>query len=262
MTGFDACPTTFSTRQHEKVGFFPEQGSVSIPTARMSGQMSKSGNLRGLFHPNSGIQLILSRLLNCQPLNQAKPINSIETQDCCRGEKSMSSQRWQPIGAMETLRSQIDQVFDEFKGLSNERAPSWVPAIQLQDTPENLIFRALLPGVKRNDIDIHVTREAVSIAGERRYPPGAEDRGYFRSEWSYGKFHRVVSLPLPVQHERASENFCDGILTLTLPKSEEDRGWDVKINLGEMASATLTTSLETASEQMESESSVAFATAA
>lgn len=174
----------------------------------------------------------------------------------------MRIRRWQPIDAMETLRSQIDQVFDEFKDLSNERSQSWVPEIELQDTPENLILRALLPGVDRNDIDIHVTREAVSIAGERCYPLGAEDRGYFRSEWSYGKFHRVVSLPLPVQHERASANFCDGILTLTLPKSEEYRHWDVKINLGEMASATPTTTLAAASEPMESKRRAAFATAA
>jgi HSP20 family protein len=174
----------------------------------------------------------------------------------------MMIRRWQPIDAMETLRRQIDQVFDEFKDLSNDRSLPWVPAIELQDTPENLILRALLPGVDRNDIDIHVTREAVSIAGERRYPKGAEDRGYFRSEWSYGKFHRVVALPLPVQHERASANFCDGILTLTLPKSEEYRHRVVKINLGEMASATPTATLEAASEQMESESRAAVATAA
>jgi len=174
----------------------------------------------------------------------------------------MMIRRWQPIDAMETLRRQIDQVFDEFKDLSNERSLPWVPAIELQDTPENLILRALLPGVDRNDIDIHVTREAVSIAGERRYPKGAEDRGYFRSEWSYGKFHRVVSLPLPVQHKRASAEFCDGILTLTLPKSEEYRHRVVKINLGEMASATPTTALEAARELMESESRAAVATAA
>jgi len=174
----------------------------------------------------------------------------------------MMIRRWQPIDAMETLRRQIDQVFDEFKDLSNERPQTWVPAIELQDTPENLLLRALLPGIDRHNIDIHVTREAVSIAGERRYPPGAEDRGYFHSEFRYGKFHRVVPLPLPVQHERASAEFYDGVLTLTLPKSEEYRNRVVKINLGEMASATPTTTLEAANEPMPSESSATFATTA
>ncbi|MEW6492399.1 MAG: Hsp20/alpha crystallin family protein [Cyanobacteriota bacterium] len=174
----------------------------------------------------------------------------------------MMIRRWQPIEAMEILRRQIDQVFDEFKDLSNERSQSWVPAIELQDTPENLLLRVLLPGVDRNDIDIHVTREAVSIVGERRYPKGAEDRGYFRSEFRYGNFQRVVPLPLPVQQERASAEFCDGILTLTLPKSEEYRHRVVKINLGEMVSVTPRATLDAASEPMHSESRATVATAA
>ncbi|PPS42833.1 Hsp20/alpha crystallin family protein [Chroococcidiopsis sp. TS-821] len=171
----------------------------------------------------------------------------------------MMIRRWQPIEAMENLRRQIDQVFDEFR-LSNEYS-NWVPAVELQDTPENLILRALLPGIDRNDIDIQVTRDTVSIAGERHYPAGAEDRGYFRSEFPYGKFHRVVSLPLPVQHEQANAQFSNGILTLILPKSEEYRHRVVKINLGEMASAAPTTTLEASSESMSSESSAAMATA-
>ncbi|OKH22677.1 Hsp20/alpha crystallin family protein [Chroogloeocystis siderophila] len=172
----------------------------------------------------------------------------------------MMIRRWQPMEAMETLRRQIDQVFDELK-LSSEYSKCWLPAIELQDTPENLLLRALLPGIDRNDINIHVTRDTVSIAGERRYPPGAEDRGYFRSEFPYGKFHRVVSLPLPVQHEQARAEFCNGILTLILPKSEEYRHRVVKLNLGEMASATPTTTLEASSESRSSESSAAVATA-
>ncbi|MBW4564826.1 MAG: Hsp20/alpha crystallin family protein [Mojavia pulchra JT2-VF2] len=174
----------------------------------------------------------------------------------------MMIQRWQPIEAMEILRRQIDQVFGEFKDLSSDRSPTWAPAIELQDTPENLLLRVLLPGIDRNEIDIHVSREAVSIAGERHYPNGAKDPGYYRCEFSYGKFYRVVPLPLPVQHERASAEFCDGILTLTLPKSQEYHHRLVKINLGEMASATPATTLEAASEPVENESSATVATAA
>lgn len=152
--------------------------------------------------------------------------------------------RWQPFDGMETLRRQIDQVFDDFQDSSNKQTKIWAPAIELEDTAENLLLRVLLPGIDRNDIDIQVTREAVSIAGERRYPPGAEDRGYFRSEFPYGNFHRIVSLPLPVQQEKASADFCNGILTLILPKSEEYRHRVVKINLGETAFAGSPTSLE------------------
>lgn len=157
----------------------------------------------------------------------------------------MMIRRWQPFDAMETLRRQIDRVFDEFKELTGERSQTWVPAIELQDTPENLILRALLPGVARNDVEIHISRESVSIAGERRYPTGAEDQGYFCCEFPYGRFQRNISLPLPVEHEHAKAEFCDGILTLTLPKSEEYRRQVVKINLDDTVEAASKT--ETAS---------------
>lgn len=160
----------------------------------------------------------------------------------------MMIMRWQPFHEVETLRSKIDQVFDELKSVTNNRSETWSPAIELQDSPENLILRVQLPGINRNDLDIQVTREAVLIAGERRYEKGHEDRGYFRSEFYYGKFRRVVELPLPVRHDQVKADFSHGILTLILPKLEKERDRIVKINLGEIASATQTTTLEAASD--------------
>jgi HSP20 family protein len=174
----------------------------------------------------------------------------------------MMIRRLQNFNPRETIRRQIDQVFDEFQDLSNDYSPTWVPAIELRDTPENLLLSVLLPGIDRNDIDIQVTRQAVSIAGERRYRNGAEDQGYFRSEFPYGKFQRVVPLPVPVQQERTSAEFCDGILTLTLPKSEEYRHRVIKIDLGEIESAAPTTTLEAASKLIESELGATVVTAA
>lgn len=162
----------------------------------------------------------------------------------------MMLMRWQPFDEIENLRRQIDQVFDELKAPSNKQSETWTPAIELQDSPENLILRAQLPGIDRKDLDIQVTREAVLIAGERRYGPSHQDQGYFRSEFRYGKFHRVVPLPIPVQHDQASADFKDGILTLTLPKDEKERNRVVKLNLGEVASASSTATLEAASESV------------
>jgi len=162
----------------------------------------------------------------------------------------MMLMRWQPFQEVETLRRQLDQVFDEFKGFSKERSETWTPAIELQDSADNLLLRAQLPGIDRKDLDIQVTREAVLIAGERRYEQHNEDQGYFRSEFRYGKFHRVVQLPLPVQNDKVSAEYKDGILTLTLPKLENDRNRVFKINLGEIASAAPTATLEAASESV------------
>jgi len=77
--------------------------------------------------------------------------------------------RWQPFQEVETLRRQMDHMFDELIGSERQSATSWQPAIELQDTEDNLMLRAEIPGVDGKDIDIHVTREAVaSVVSLRR----------------------------------------------------------------------------------------------
>lgn len=139
--------------------------------------------------------------------------------------------RWQPYQEMEILRRQMDRVFDELASVKREPQITWQPAVELQDTSDNLILRAQIPGVEAKDLDVRVTREAVSIAGEHRYEKKAQERGYFRSEFRYGKFGRVIPLPVHVQNDQVQAEFQDGILTLTLPKVEAASRRVVKLNL-------------------------------
>ncbi|MBD1922439.1 Hsp20/alpha crystallin family protein [Microcoleus sp. FACHB-831] len=141
--------------------------------------------------------------------------------------------RWQPFQEIETMRLQMDQMFDELAGSERQSATTWKPAIELQDTDENLILRAEIPGVDGKDIDVHVTREAVAISGQHRFEKKAQEKGFFRSEFRYGNFQRVVSLPVAIQNEQAKADFQNGILTLTLPKVTEARRTVVKLNLGD-----------------------------
>ncbi len=69
--------------------------------------------------------------------------------------------RWQPFQEIETLRRQMDQMFDEVMGSERKSATSWQPAIELQDTEDNLVLRTAIPGVDGKDIDVHITREAI-----------------------------------------------------------------------------------------------------
>lgn len=146
--------------------------------------------------------------------------------------------RWQPFQEMETLRRQMDQMFDEMVGVNREAQMTWKPAVELQDTEDNVILRAEIPGVEGKDLDIHVTREAVAIAGEHRYEKKASERGFFRTEFRYGKFQRVIALPVAVQNDQVQAEFKDGILTLTLPKVTEARRKVVKVNLADNTAAT------------------------
>ncbi|MFB2921765.1 MULTISPECIES: Hsp20/alpha crystallin family protein [Aerosakkonema] len=139
--------------------------------------------------------------------------------------------RLQPFQEMETLRRQMDRMFDELAQYNGETSPGWVPAIELHDEENHLTLRAEIPGVEGKDLDIHVTREAVSLAGERPYEKQAENKGFYHSEFRYGKFQRTVQLPVPIQNDKAQAEFKNGILTLTLPKAEELQRKVVKVNV-------------------------------
>lgn len=155
---------------------------------------------------------------------------------------------WQPFDRMESLRRQLDQLFDEFKGTSAEREATWYPAIELMDTPDNLVLRVQLPGIDRNHLNIQATRDAVLIEGEHPSPQQSESQQWLRSEFAYGKFRRLVSLPVAIETEQIQAEFQHGILTLTLPKTEQERRRVVKVNLGELADSASTATLEAASK--------------
>ncbi len=152
--------------------------------------------------------------------------------------------RWQPFQEMETLRRQMDQMFDEMIGVNHNQQRSWQPAVELQVTEDNVIVRAEIPGVEGKDLDIRVTREAVAITGEHRYENKAEQKGFFRSEFRYGQFQRVISLPVAVQNDQVKADFTNGILTLTLPKVEAAKNRVVKLNLAEQPAASIEASNE------------------
>lgn len=139
--------------------------------------------------------------------------------------------RWSPFSEVETLRRQFDRMFDDFAGLTTTENTIWKPAVELKDNGDNLLLKAELPGVEAKDLDISVLRDAVVISGEHRYENKTENKGFFHSEFRYGKFERVVGLPVAVQNDKVTADFTNGILTLTLPKVEEARNRVFKVNL-------------------------------
>ena len=145
--------------------------------------------------------------------------------------------RWQPWQEMETLRRQMDRLFDDLApvdrgGLTNNGdRPTWAPAIELKNTETEITLRAELPGIEGKDLDIQVTRDAVSISGEYRSETKTDAGRVLRSEFRYGSFRRVVPLPAEIQNDQVKAEFQAGILTLTLPKVDADRPKVVKLNL-------------------------------
>ena len=155
---------------------------------------------------------------------------------------------WQPFTEIETLRKQLDKAFDQRAATRDNSEAAWMPALELADAGDNFVLKAQLPGIDPKDIDVQVTREAVSLSGERRYENTDEKSGCVRSEFRYGKFYRVLPLPAPIQNDSVQAECKDGILTLTLPKVTEARNKVVKINLAEIAGASTNPALEQANQ--------------
>lgn len=171
------------------------------------------------------------------PLAIGLRLGIIEGRQENKGNLKMTLIRWQPFQELETLRRQMDHMFDEMNGLKNTSAVSWQPAIEVQDADDNVILRAEIPGIEAKDLDVRVTREAVSLSGEHRYEQKTQAKGFFRSEFRYGKFGRVIPLPVAVQNDQVKADFSNGILTLTLPKVEAVKNRVVKLNLTEQPAA-------------------------
>jgi HSP20 family protein len=147
-------------------------------------------------------------------------------------DKPMIVRYWQPWREMESLSRQIDQIFDELVSTTTPE-PVWTPAIELKDAGNALVLRVQLPGIDANALDVQVAKQGVSISGEQHREQKTEEKGYFKSEFRYGKFRRVVPLPVAIENDKVQAEYKDGILNLTLPKVTEVRNKVVKINLTE-----------------------------
>ena len=152
-----------------------------------------------------------------------------------RFERPMLTRYWQPFRELETLRRDFDRMFNELSvPVNGNSVIDWKPAIELKDTGDNLVLRAVLPGIDVKDVNVQVTNEAVLLSGEHHYEQKTEDNKLFKSEFRYGKFQRVIPLPVAIINDQVQAEYKDGILTLTLPKVVEEKNKVVKINLADL----------------------------
>lgn len=158
----------------------------------------------------------------------------------------MTSTRLQPWQEMEMARRQFNHIFNE---LMPTREAIWTPAIEFNSTEDNFIVRVQLPGIKAENVDVQVGQEAIAISGERKFEQ--TDVKGFRSEFRYGKFRRVITLPAAVQNDQVKAEFNDGILTLTLPRYQAVRPAVVKLNLAGTSEAAFAPQPEAIAPQQE-----------
>ena len=134
--------------------------------------------------------------------------------------------RWEPDREMMTLREAMDRLFDDAFtrqfSLMREGGSTWSsPAIDMYQTEDDVVVKAALPGINADEVQINVTGDILTIRGETKHEEEKKDKAWHIREHRWGAFERSVRLPTGVMSDRAKADFDNGILTITLPKSEE-----------------------------------------
>lgn len=162
-----------------------------------------------------------------------------------------------PFGLMRTFADEMDSLFESFGFPSSRRSRawsnqgtqsaglerpaggtgmgmgrSWSPQVEVSRRGNDLVVCADLPGMKKEDIHIEIRDDQLVLQGERRQESTENREGFYRSERSYGRFHRTIPLPEGTNADQARANFKDGVLEITLPLPEQTSRSGRKIEIG------------------------------
>ena len=145
----------------------------------------------------------------------------------------MNLVRWEPFRELISLRQAMDRLFEE-SFVRPSRALALVgdgiqPVIDMYQTPNEVVVKASLPGVKAEDVEVTITDDTLTIKGETKATDEVKREDYLYREHHYGSFTRSIALPHGLQSEKAEATAENGILTLTIPRAEEAKPKTIEI---------------------------------
>ena len=138
----------------------------------------------------------------------------------------MTLVRWDPMRDLLNVQRQLHSL-SSFT--DDDAYGSWAPSVDIFERGDDLVIRAELAGVDKDDIDIHVENNQLVLTGERKLETDASVDSYFRRERRYGKFTRSFTLPRTVDAAKIGAAYKDGVLELTLPKQDEAKPRKIQI---------------------------------
>lgn len=145
-----------------------------------------------------------------------------------------------PFRDMERLRSQMNNLFNT--SLSRWLDPSegedlskniWGPALEVKEKKNDLIVKAEIPGMDKEDIEVTLEDGVLTLKGEKKREEKKEEEGRTTSEFYYGTFMRSISLPADVDEEKINASYKNGVLRITLPKKESSKPRQLRIDVKE-----------------------------
>lgn len=142
---------------------------------------------------------------------------------------------WDPFVNVADLRKRMDDIFGEFFGRTPFRMATteamWSPRVDIHETKDSILVQVELPGVKQEDIEISIVGDTLTLKGERKRETEVKEDQYHRIERSSGSFQRSILLPSVVDPNRVKATYRDGVLEIQLPKKEEAKPKEIKVEV-------------------------------
>jgi len=139
---------------------------------------------------------------------------------------------FRPFFGLRGLQDEMNRVFSDFYDETSEKSMSVLtPSVDFVDRPESFLVKVELPGVKREDVEITLKEDVLTIKGEKREEKEEEGENRYYVERSYGSFSRSLTLPSSIKYDKVNASFKDGVLEITLPKAEEEKAKKVEIKV-------------------------------
>jgi HSP20 family protein len=126
----------------------------------------------------------------------------------------------------------MEQLFDRFfdlRGDGFEAAGTWAPKLDLSETKDAYMIKAEIPGVEQKDLSVSLQDQTLTIKGEKHKEKEEKDEKYHRIERSWGEFTRSIMLPGAAETEKVDATFKNGVLTITLPKTQAAKGTTIPV---------------------------------
>ena len=143
----------------------------------------------------------------------------------------MTLTHWNPVSGLATVEiDRLNHMFDRMFAGEPAEAGLWVPPVDIYETPANdVVVKAELPDMKREDIRVTFENDVLTIEGERKLPADVGRDQYHRAERSHGAFRRSFTMPSFVDAARVAAGYQDGVLTITLPRREESKPRQIQV---------------------------------
>ena len=143
-----------------------------------------------------------------------------------------SISRFEPFRGT-SLQEQFNRLFNEAweRNPQDASLTAWAPAVDIYETEHELVVKADIPEIKPEELDIRVENNILTIRGERKFEKKVNEDNYLRVERTYGSFARSFSLANTVNSEAIKADYKNGVLTLSIPKREEAKPKQIKVNV-------------------------------